>query len=574
VTLKRLSALLAIVPCLLAAQSAVSRPGEERIRELYSAQQYQEAANAASALGELSPEANLYYGLALARLNELEKARSVFQQAAAQAPGDSRFPIQLAGVAFRQEDYGESRRQIRRALRLAPSDEYALNFLGTLYLLEQNVEAALSVWNRIQRPVVERVLYEPEPTVNPVLLDRAFAVAPASLLRLEELRMTRARLDHLDLFSRHKFDLVARPNQRFDLVFRSTQRAGLEQRGWASLAGLAYDLPFQTVSPQFVNVDGNGLNVLSSLRWDPRNRWLSASASRPWQGNPALRYELFAEARRETWDVNNSIHLAGVVPDLNLRYAQGGATLSSVAVDRLSWDTSLIAAHRSFWNPQLKQSAAGSYFTDGFSLSQHFNASYRLIDMPEQRFRVAGGGGAQFGKVLAGDMDPYGFATGTLAARWLPRARGDDYQTTAVVRVGGAGGGVPFDKLFFLGVERDTNLWLRGHPGRRDGKKGNAPLAKSFFLFNSELDKNVYDDGFFGLQLGPFVDIGKGFDPTGLFGSEVWLVDVGAQAKLSILGSVSFTFSYGRNVQRGQGAFFITSRGAGAAAITLAGQSF
>jgi len=39
------------------------------------------------------------------------------------------------------------------------------------------------------------------------------------------------------------------------------------------------------------------------------------------------------------------------------------------------------------------------------------------------------------------------------------------------IRAGETAGAVPFDELFQLGVERDNDLWLRGHAGTSGGVK-------------------------------------------------------------------------------------------------------
>ena len=59
------------------------------------------------------------------------------------APMDARFPTELAGVAFKQKQNARAERLLRRSLRLAPGDNYANDFLATLYFLDGNIEAAL-----------------------------------------------------------------------------------------------------------------------------------------------------------------------------------------------------------------------------------------------------------------------------------------------------------------------------------------------------------------------------------------------------------------------------------------------
>ena len=127
------------------------------------------------------------------------------------------------------------------------------------------------------------------------------------------------------------------------------------------------------------------------------------------------------------------------------------------------------------------------------------------------------------------------------------------------VRAGWTFGQSPFDELFSLGVERDNDLWLRAHVGTRDGRKGNAPMGRSYFLSNWEFDKNVYRNSFISLRLGPLLDIGKITDSSVGLGSRQWLWDLGAQAKVRVLGQ-SVAFSYGKDLRSGNNAFYVSFR--------------
>ena len=135
--------------------------------------------------------------------------------------------------------------------------------------------------------------------------------------------------------------------------------------------------------------------------------------------------------------------------------------------------------------------------------------------------------------------------------------QGDDYETTIDIRGGGTAGSLPFDELFELGMERDNDLWLRGHVGTRDGRKGSAPLGTRYFLVNSSLAKNVYGNGLITFRLGPFLDTGKIAGANAL-GSRTWQWDTGAQAKLRVLG-VGMTFVYGKDLRTGNNAFYFTA---------------
>jgi len=124
------------------------------------------------------------------------------------------------------------------------------------------------------------------------------------------------------------------------------------------------------------------------------------------------------------------------------------------------------------------------------------------------------------------------------------------------VRGGGISGSGPFDELFMLGLERDNDLGMRGHAGSHDGRKGNAPLGRNYFLSNWEMDKKVFGNSFLALKLGPFLDTGKIIDSPRELGSREWLWDTGVQVKLHVFGT-GVGFSYGRDLRSGNNAFYV-----------------
>ena len=140
-----------------------------------------------------SADFDFYYGTALAQVGRLGDAQRAFAAGARLQPRDKRFPLELAGVAFKQKQYPVAARYLRRALRLDPNDAYGNDFLGTVYFLQGNIEAALKYWNRVDKPQIVEVQSQPTPEVNAALLDRAFAFAPASVLRLPDLLTTEVR---------------------------------------------------------------------------------------------------------------------------------------------------------------------------------------------------------------------------------------------------------------------------------------------------------------------------------------------------------------------------------------------
>src|SRR6185369_4738686 len=98
---------------------------------------------------------------------------------------------------------------------------------------------------------------------------------------------------------------------------------------------------------------------------------------------------------------------------------------------------------------------------------------------------------SELGTVWAEQAHTFEKLQGSIATQWFPQASGDDYKLLGTLRGGKTFGALPFDELPVLGIERDTDLWMRAHVGTRDGIKGSAPLGRNYLLLNWEMDKNV-----------------------------------------------------------------------------------
>jgi len=528
------------------------------IKRLLEEERWQEIVELAEIEVERSADLNYYYGTALARLERWDEARRAFQNGLGQQPGDKRFLLELAGVAFKQKDYAEAAGYLRRALRLDPADTYANDFLASVYFLQGNLEAALTRWNHVSKPRIEETPLDPTPKVDPVLLDHAFAFAPAAVLNLSDLQTTQARVDSLNIFSNYRFDLEARPDGKFDLVFRARERNGRLGSRWEALLALFRGLPFKTIYPEFFNIRGKAINFESLVRWDSEKRRFTSTLSGPFSENPKWRYRIGLDMRNENWDIRRSF--TGPAPplgSLNLRRQAFAATVTSFVNGRLDWGAGVELSHRDFRDAVAGAALTPRLLAQGFELKQLSRINYKILSAPEKRFILTTGASNELGRLWSQPAPIFAKLQGSVEARWFPQASGDDYEMQGKIRAGKTFGEIPFDELFSLGVERDNDLWLRAHIGTRDGRKGSAPLGRDYFLSNWELDKNVYSNTLLSLKLGPFLDSGKITDSSAGLGSRTWLWDLGAQAKVRIFG-LGVAFSYGKDVRAGNNAFYVT----------------
>jgi len=477
-------------------------------------------------------------GMALARGDQWDEARATFLEGQRKAPRDKRFPLELAGIAYRDRDLPAARRLLQQALHLDPHDRYGNNFLGTLYFLEGNLDAALRYWNAVGKPLLEDVRFDPPPRLDPALLGRLPAFSAGGMLAAADLQTTRARLDALGVFRRYRIELIAKPEERFGVAVTTVERPR-----WNNLPALLRGLPFQTGHFDLLNVRGSGVNWTSLLRWDAQKRRAATTVEGPLRQDPARRYALWLDTRREVWNT-------GEAEDFRLGKEEFGAELRMLSGPRLEWRSGVQVARRAFSNaPELRP---------GTSLGYRTGVSYRWLTLPERRLEADSSARWEVARMLTGTRDVFSRTQASVSARWLPRALGTDVAMTTRFRAGKTLGRTPFDELFLLGIERDNDLWLRGHAGTRHGKKGSAPLGRDYALLNWEIDKELFRHSLFTILAGPLLDAGRPFGAARPSDPEQWLWDAGAQLKVRVLGSWTAVLSYGRDLHSGRGAFYIS----------------
>lgn len=526
------------------------------LQKLANEERWHEIVAQVEATAERSAEIDYYYGLALARLQRWDTARSALTAGGRLAPRDKRFPTELAGIEFVQKRYARAARDLHRALRLDPRDTYVNDFLGTVYFLEGNLEAALKYWNRVEKPRIDHVRTDDSLKVSPILLDHAFTFSPASTLTLRDLLASENRLQGLEIFPSYRFELLAVPQGNFDLVFHAQERNGFGNSTLEKVLALVSGLPYQEIRPEYDNFRMRAINLVSLIRWDPEKRRLSAALTGPLGQDPRWRFRLSTDLRNENWDIRDSLSRSEpLLAALNVRHEEVNAEITRFFAEQASWTLGVQLSHRDDRNVVVGKALTPQLLAQGDELKQTARLTLGILRVPENRFTVSSTWSSQAARIWSTPSENFAKLQGGIDARWFPRAEGDDLETNWKVKAGKTFGDEPFDELFMLGLERDNDLWLRAHIGTRDGRKGSAPLGANYFLSNWESDKELYRNGIVTLKLGPFLDTGKITGASDALGSSEWLVDTGAQAKFSVLG-VGVAFSYGKDLRTGRNAFY------------------
>jgi hypothetical protein len=547
---------LAVVFCsgFLVAQPPADKPAS--VQQLVNEKRWTQAVSLCEALPSRTADDEYACGRALAGTGRLADARLVLLRGHNSAPRDVRFPTELGGLAFLDKNYSEAAHWMLCARRLTPNDQYVNDFLGTVLFLNGNLEAALKYWNKVRKPNIEQVQFEPKPRLDPVLLDRAIAIAPGTVLTEDELLATQARLHALGVFTSTAFQLKAEEDGKFDLAVHAHERNGFGADRWEALLAAFGGVFYSTVTPEYYNVRGTSTNITSLLRWDAQKRRATLAISGPIHRKAQWRYRAGVDLRDENWLLANySSFAASSLGSLNMRRAVGFVEVESINSGRWNWRTGAEVSHRDYRSIAPNIALGGSLLAEGIELKHTLQTNYSLIRVPEHHYFANVWGSSEIGRVFAGSSPVFAKFQGNLKQNWSASASGDDYELSHQLRAGRTIGDLPFDELFMLGLERDNDLMMRAHIGTRDGRKGSAPLGSNYIVSNLDFDKKIWSNGLITVKAGPFLDAGKITASQNYLGTREWLYDTGAQLKVEVLG-VGVRFTYGRDLRTGNNAFY------------------
>jgi tetratricopeptide (TPR) repeat protein len=541
----------------------VSSPAESEIQQRFNEKNWPEVLRLAAPLNARSADANFAYGMALAHMERWQDARAALLAGLHECPQQERFAVELAGVAFELKQNAEAAEWLRNALNLNPRDEYANSFAGTVYLLMGNLNAALKYFNRVEKPFVSGVQFDPQLRVRRLILDRAFAFSPAAVLNRSDYETTQARLDALDIFGSYSIVLNARTDEKFDVDFHATERDGFGSSRLQALISMLSGTPYETVYPGYYNIGGSAMNVESLLRWDSQKRRAWVSASAPLHNLPQWRGTLQLDARDEDWAIRNSFTgVAPVLGSFDLERQSATAFATGIPSGRVQWMAGAQLAHRIFQDVVPGSVLTSALIEPGFTLKALGSIQGKIIDLPERRFIVIASGASELARMwpTGGVAAPHVFGKlqGGATAQWFPQAEGDRNEAKQQLRAGHIFRNAPIDELYLVGMERDTNLWLRGHVGTRDGRKGSSPIAGSYFLSNSDFYRRLYSNGLITMKAGPLLDMARASAPSNGLAASSWYFDVGVQAKLTVLGT-SIVLTWGHDLRSGNNAFYGTA---------------
>lgn len=515
---------------------------------------------AAPAEAQQAEDADALLGSAIeaAKAGDLVGAEAILRDASGRFPQDPRFPTERAGVAYLQGDPSAAKRWLHLARKLGSGDPYVAEFLGTLYLLEGNPEAALVLWNPIGKPRLSdsQTGTGLEQVIAPELagIDIPFP-AGSTLPYGGYLRASRVTA-LLGVCGVAPVELEAAEDERYLAALRCVEKPAFGATLPSTALMLARGLGYQAVHLHHPNLGRRAVSLQTMLRWDARKRRAWAAMAMPIAGRAAWRFEVYGDARHEYWRMLSPEDHSEQQAFLHRR-VEGGVAVSAVLGSRTLWQNRLSLSNRSF--PVVSSLPAGADRLDtGSSIRYGHRVQTDILRLPIQRIFVSAAGEASIER-YGGLGRTVGREELSLRTIWYPGASSRSGNLSLRVSGGAAQGRLPLTELFAAGVERDGAIPMRAHVGTRDGRKGSALYGDRYLAANLEAEKTLLHAGLWTLSVAPFLDAGWMRDPGGKYGARKTRFDAGIQLVAATAGGTELRVSYGWDLRQRRSAIYAWS---------------
>ncbi|MDZ7638492.1 MAG: tetratricopeptide repeat protein [Bryobacterales bacterium] len=504
----------------------------------------------------------LRQALDAATAGDIGSAKALLESGAQAYPDDPRFAVELAGIAFLEKRHSEAKGLLHRARRMGSTDDYVSEFLGTLYLLEGNTEAALALWNGIGKPLLAEDGLNTgfEGILRLALASDVVRFSAGGVLTRNELLRAERNTELLGVCGSKRTLLEAASDGRYKARLSCVERPSFGENRVASLLMLGRGLGYQTVHLRLPNIDGRAFSWNSMLRWDPRKRRVWTETAMPLAGRAGWRLRLDADARHEHWQL-----LAPASREVRqaflYRRAEAGIAVAAVLGPRSTWENRVSFANRSFAREAeltATNGVANSRLFEGTSIRYAHSIESDLFRNPMRRVFVTASGEGSFERYLAQGSNVYR-GGGAMTIRWLPAASGDDGLTQLRIAAGALRGPSALPELFTIGLERDGGIPLRGHIGTSGGHKGSALYGDRYLSSNLEVQKTLLRLGVVTFALAPFLDVAWVRDPARLYGARRTQFDAGVQWIAATPGGTQIRLSYAWDLRNRRRSFYAYS---------------
>ena len=541
--------------CLLFLFAIVATAQVDEARLAIDRGEYVRAVNILSAALAERPTSDtyLYLGIAYGHMKEYQKAEDVLKEGGQRFPEDSRFHNELADLFLQNNDVDAARSELSRTLAADPNNSYAVDLLASIDMSEGEVQAALRLWNRSGRPLINDILHNSYLTFGSWVVKDAVSFHPSGVLRYGEWKTTESRLFETENFANVGLEIepTSVPDQ-YNAVVRTTPRAN-------TLSGFAFNLlkgvPLDTSYLDVWNIGNSGINFNGNYRWDKNRRRAEGQLKVPLPIWGLLHLEIGNTWRSERWDLSPSIR-PEFRPRARFDYKSNGLRIHVKQIPgyRVEFGAGFEYRNRAS-KGDLPELSTDSRNTGKVTVETNI----RLADGAYQNRLHLEAFAAR--RSILGDAQ----FSGGVAELDNRVTLSKDTRTYLdwTIKTGTSRGGLPVEDYFVLGLDTHAENPLRGHTAADHGRYGRGPMGTDFVLINTDVDRRLATIPFFNTLGIPFLTVkwqvffdgAKTWDRNRIFQQGKLLLDTGGGVRFET-PTHSFNLIYGRSLREGKNVLF------------------
>lgn len=494
-------------------QGQAPQPAEEKER----------SGSVGSPIGEAAARPEGYDGLvelgvSLGRAGNFAEAEVAFERAIALAPKRPEAHVEYGGLHFLQGRYEQATLELTRAVRIR-EDPYTRRLLASSLHLEGRSHEALDEWNGLGEPILKAVDIRGLEKMRPRFVRSELAFVNGAMLTNRQLRLSSLRLEEIGVFRRVQLRPIPLGDGTAKVDVSLAERRGLGPPGELLVTSIAN--AFQKKAQlRYTNLDGAGLSLGASYRWQATQPELSVSLSWPHPLGLPVHLRVDAQRAAPQYDLEERFTLRRKAVDLRLRSVLGAHTVGE-------WGFRLSQRRTSLDDAPPKTLSAVQLGLDRCLVDRWRHR----IDASLRAWVSSGSFGSDIRTHRALAQLKYRFS--------LSRPEGGAIEPSALVARatwGNGGSQMPIDEMFAPGAAAESAFPLRGHPQKRGGVLGGAPIGRSLTLLNVEWRRRLWRQPAFSLGGAVFYD---GARPTGTIqGQNRLFHDMGIGLRFGLLRTV------------------------------------
>ncbi len=470
----------------------------------------------------------------------------------------------LGEIYFIQKDYKKAERLIKKAIQINPDNAYSHDFLGTLYFINDLTSLALFEWNKIDKPVLNRIVTESHDYYKKDFLMKELNFHPGQLIRPSMVRESMKRLERIGNISNISFNLVPQKNSDVDF---NCQVSFFEETGFARnplffFINLLRDISHKMLHMEYKSIADVNINAYSTYRFDEYRKKFGFHLTFPRFLSIPLYFSLDYENKSDTWNIR-SVFPEHINFDHQIKTREFTIRFDYIHNDRMSYSHYWKVKNRTsedvadltfdqddpfFYQDNNALLSGGELSVDLIhNLSRDMYSNFSLsYDVSIRKH----GNDSRFAKVMLT------IENGKLWRKNLSKEVGSKFVWR--MKFGSSSGQVPLEEKFILGFGPDTENFLRAHSVTHAGKLGYSPVVDKFFLSNLEYMHHLFAFAPFRIEGGVFVDWAYLFDDHTFYSGSQSIVDVGIFSRITLF-KFPFIFSYGHNFKEDKNYFYFGS---------------